>query len=86
MHTVTILYFACIREQMGMAEEQITLPGDITRIDQLIDYLRSRNDAGARAFETKALIRAGLDQNHADLGADIGDAREIAFFPPVTGG
>ncbi len=86
MRTVTVLYFAWIRERMGCSEERLSLDDEIVTLDDLIDHLKARDERGAEAFENRMLVRAGLDQDHASLDTAIGDAREIAFFPPVTGG
>lgn len=86
MARVTVLYFAWVRETMGISEEQLELPDSIKTVRELIDMLRTRDERGHAAFETLALIRAGVDQYHVDLDASLEGAKEIAFFPPVTGG
>ena len=81
-----ILYFARMRQIIGKGEEEIAIPGDVATVSMLIDFLRSRDDAYASAFADPRVIRAAIDQSHAPLDAPIAGAREIAFFPPVTGG
>lgn len=81
-----LLYFARMRQIIGKGEEEIAIPGDVTTVSMLIDFLKSRDDSYASAFADPRIIRAAIDQSHAPLDASIAGAREIAFFPPVTGG
>ena len=81
-----LLYFARMRQIIGKAEENIIIPADVTTVNGLIDFLKDRDDAYASAFADPRIIRAAIDQAHAPLDASIRGAREIAFFPPVTGG
>lgn len=81
-----LLYFAWVRQKVGTPEEDVTLPGDIRDIGALIDWLRARGPGYAAAFEDLKVIRAAIDQEHAPLDAPLCRAREVAFFPPVTGG
>jgi molybdopterin synthase sulfur carrier subunit len=81
-----LLYFARMRQIIGKGEEEIALPAEITTVSMLIDFLKSRDEAYASAFADPRIIRAAIDQTHAPLDAPITGAREIAFFPPVTGG
>lgn len=81
-----LLYFARMRQIIGKAEETIAIPADVTTVSGLIDFLKGRDDAYASAFADPRIIRAAIDQAHAPLDASIRGAREIAFFPPVTGG
>ena len=81
-----VLYFARMRQIIGKSEEDIAIPADITTVSLLIDFLKERDDAYASAFADPRIIRAAIDQAHAPLDASIMGAREIAFFPPVTGG
>ena len=75
-----------MRQIIGKAEENIAIPTDVTTVSGLIDFLKDRDDAYASAFADPRIIRAAIDQAHAPLDASIKGAREIAFFPPVTGG
>ncbi len=83
---VTLRYFAWVRERIGRADEVVELPASIATIADVITWLQSRGPEYAHAFETPAVIRAAIDQAHAKPAAAIAGAREIAFFPPVTGG
>jgi molybdopterin synthase sulfur carrier subunit len=75
-----------MRQVIGKSEEDIVLPDDVTTVSRLIDFLKERDDGYASAFADPRIIRAAIDQAHAPLDASIAGAREIAFFPPVTGG
>jgi molybdopterin synthase sulfur carrier subunit len=83
---VRLMYFAWVRERIGRGHEDVVLPAGIETVAQLIDWLRSRGPEYESAFERADVIRVAIDQTHASATAPIGIAREIAFFPPVTGG
>jgi sulfur-carrier protein len=83
---VTLRYFAWVRERIGVGEEKVVLPDGVGTVGEAIAWLKSRGEGYASAFERADLIRAALDQTHAAHGASLKDAREIAFFPPITGG
>jgi molybdopterin synthase sulfur carrier subunit len=79
-------YFAWVRERIGQSEEEIDLPDGIDDITELMAWLAGRDDGYAAAFAQPEIIRAAIDQEHADHSAPVRDAGEIAFFPPMTGG
>jgi molybdopterin synthase sulfur carrier subunit len=81
-----LLYFARMRQIIGKGEEDLAIPGHVKTVSMLIDFLKSRDEAYASAFADPRIIRAAIDQAHAPLDTPISGAREIAFFPPVTGG
>ncbi|MAB13735.1 molybdopterin converting factor subunit 1 [Parvibaculum sp.] len=81
-----LLYFAWVKQKTGTAEEDVTLPPEVTDVTGLIDWLRRRDEGYEAAFEDLKVIRCAVDQEHADLNASIAGAQEVAFFPPVTGG
>jgi molybdopterin synthase sulfur carrier subunit len=81
-----LLYFAWVKEKVGVTEEQIDPPDGVATIAELIDWLKSRGPEFANAFAKSDVIRAAIDQIHVRHDAKIEGAREIAFFPPVTGG
>lgn len=83
---VQISYFSWVRERMGVAEEQVALPGDVTDLRTLIAWLAARDERGARAFAEPERIRAAIDGTMIGPDAPIAQAREVALFPPVTGG
>jgi sulfur-carrier protein len=81
-----VKYFAWVRERIGKAEETIDPPAGVHTIDDLIAWLAKRDEAYGHAFEKPRVIRAAIDHAHAGPDAIIAGAREIAFFPPMTGG
>jgi len=83
---VRLLYFAWVRERVGKAEEQIDPPASVATVADLMAWLAGRNEQYAYAFENAKVIRAAIDHRHARPEASIAGAREIAFFPPMTGG
>ena len=83
---MNIRYFAWVRERVGVEEETIEVPGSVKTVADLIGHLKSLDDNHALAFEEEDAIRVALDQVHVETDANLGEAREIAFFPPMTGG
>jgi len=81
-----LLYFAWVKEKTGIAAEDIEMPGNVSTVAELMTWLKTRGPEFAHAFERSEVIRAAIDQSHARPDAKIAGAREIAFFPPVTGG
>jgi len=81
-----VKYFAWVRERIGAAEESVEPPADVRTVSDLIDWLSRRGETYAHAFERPAVIRAAIDHAHVKPDAMISGAREIAFFPPMTGG
>ena len=80
------IYFAWVRERIGVAEEEVEPPSDVLTVGDLISWLASRGENYAYAFERASSIRAAIDRTHVKPGALIAGASEIAFFPPMTGG
>ena len=83
---VTFKYFAWVRERIGVAEETAMLPDNVATVGDAIRWLKARGEGYAAAFERESIIRAAVDHAHAQHTASVRGAREIAFFPPVTGG
>ncbi|WP_298813295.1 molybdopterin converting factor subunit 1 [uncultured Sphingomonas sp.] len=81
-----MLYFAWVRERIGVGEEQVSPPAGIATVADLIAWLSSRSDGHAAAFAEPARLRAAVDQAFVPIDTPIAGAREIAIFPPVTGG
>ena len=79
-------YFAWVRERIGKPEEEIDLPPTVKTVDQLIAWLSARGEEYAHAFANPKVVRAAIDQSHVRPDTAIKGAREIAFFPPMTGG
>ena len=83
---VRILYFAWVREKTGKPEEVVDLPPGVGTVQDLVAWLKGRGPEYAEAFARGDVIRAAIDRVHVKPTAAIAGAREIAFFPPVTGG
>lgn len=83
---VRILYFAAIREAIGVDHDVIDLPAHVATPSGLADFLAARGDGYARAFADRTRLRCAVDQKVVRLDAPLGGPMEIAFFPPVTGG
>jgi sulfur-carrier protein len=81
-----LLYFAWVRERIGKTEEEVELPAGVATVGDLVAWLSRRGEEYAHAFENPKIIRAAIDRAHVKPEADIAGAREIAFFPPMTGG
>jgi molybdopterin synthase sulfur carrier subunit len=81
-----VKYFAWVRERIGKAEETIEPPASVRTVEDLITWLTGRGETYAYAFERPRVIRAAIDHAHVKPEAAIAGAREIAFFPPMTGG
>ncbi len=81
-----ILYFAWLREKIGVAEEEVSPPEEVETVGALIDWLRARGPGYQAALCNPKLVRCAIDQEFADADAKIMGAAEIALFPPVTGG
>ena len=79
-----IRYFAWLRERVGTASERVETEADT--VADLIAELRARDEAYDHAFSDAQSIRAAVDQTLVDFDAPLAGAREIAFFPPMTGG
>ena len=81
-----LLYFAWLRDRVGMAEETLHPPGDVTTVGQLIAWLKEQSSGHAAAFADPAIVRCAVNQDYAKIDAAVGPDDEVAFFPPVTGG
>jgi molybdopterin synthase sulfur carrier subunit len=83
---VKVLYFAWLRERVGKTDEEIDPPAGVSTVADLMEWLAGRGEEYAYAFENRKVIRAAIDHAHVKPDTKIGTAREIAFFPPMTGG
>lgn len=81
-----LLYFAWVRERVGVAEEEVALPPGLATVSDLLDWLATRSPGHAAALADRSTVRVGVDQDFANGDTPIARAREIAIFPPVTGG
>ncbi|MFY0679642.1 MAG: molybdopterin converting factor subunit 1 [Thalassovita sp.] len=79
-----VLYFAWVRERIGVAREQITT--EAKTVSELVAELSAREDRYAAAFADLSALRVALDQDLSEFDAPLEGVREVAFFPPMTGG
>lgn len=79
-----VLYFAWLRERIGMAREEVETKA--ATVADLVEELRARGEAHHAAFDDLTALRVAIDKKVAAFDAPLADAREIAFFPPMTGG
>ncbi|MEM9330220.1 MAG: molybdopterin converting factor subunit 1 [Pseudomonadota bacterium] len=82
-----LVYFAWLRERLGVDEEQVVLPEHVKTVGSLFEWLKNRNETFADVFEHDAIIQVAINQKHErNRDAAITEASEIALFPPMTGG
>jgi molybdopterin synthase sulfur carrier subunit len=81
---IEVLYFAWVRERIGLPKENVET-GAAT-VAELVEELRGREERYALAFSDVAALRVALDQELSDFDASLAGVREVAFFPPMTGG
>ena len=81
---VEVLYFAWVRERIGESRE--TVETGAATVAGLVDELRAREQRYALAFEDLSALRVALDQELAEFDSPLDGVREVAFFPPMTGG
>jgi sulfur-carrier protein len=84
--TITLMYFAWVREKVGRGREEVTLPVSVATVADLVAWLKTRGPEYEVAFAKSDVIRAAINQTHVKFSAGLSGAREVAFFPPVTGG
>jgi molybdopterin synthase sulfur carrier subunit len=83
---MNVLYFAWLRQKAGISEEQIEPPASVATVADLLAWLKDRSAGHADALSDLTLVRVAVDQEYVKLDHPIADAREVALFPPVTGG
>ncbi len=81
-----LVYFAWMRERVGKPDEEIEVPADVATVADLITWLKGRDERYQHAFAESGVIRAAIDHVHVRPHAALAGAREVAFFPPMTGG
>lgn len=86
MSSVRLVYFAWVRERIGKDEEEITLPESVVTAGDLLNHLKSLGEEYETALEHRNVIRVAVNQEHVEHRESILGAREIALFPPMTGG
>ncbi|WP_455373088.1 molybdopterin converting factor subunit 1 [Limibacillus halophilus] len=81
-----LLYFAWLRQRIGVGEEEIELPAGIATVGDLIDWLAARGPNYAAALEQREKLRVAVNQEYAQADDPVKAGDEVALFPPVTGG
>ncbi|WP_018700452.1 molybdopterin converting factor subunit 1 [Amorphus coralli] len=81
-----VVYFAWVRERVGLEEEDVEVPAEVKTAGDLVSWLRERSPGHAFALEEPDIIRIAVDRVHAQPDQPIAGAREVALFPPMTGG
>lgn len=81
---IDVLYFAWLRERIGAPSEQIVTKA--ATVEELVEELKARSAAHALAFSDMSAVRVAVDQDLTEMTAQLDGAREVAFFPPMTGG
>ena len=81
---MNVMYFAWVRERIGVPQEMVET--DAATVNDLIAELIAREDRYAAAFADISALRVALDQELSDFDAPLAGVREVAFFPPMTGG
>jgi molybdopterin synthase sulfur carrier subunit len=84
--TVTVLYFAWLRERVGTGSEALILPDKVHTVGDLVAHLASRGGGYASAFDNRKTVRCAVNQEFADPATPVRPGDEVGFFPPVTGG
>ncbi|GGX55745.1 molybdopterin synthase sulfur carrier subunit [Tateyamaria omphalii] len=79
-----VLYFAWVRERIGIPREAVETKA--STVMDLVDELRGREERYAAAFADISALRVAVDQQLTDFDTPLAGAREVAFFPPMTGG
>ncbi len=81
-----LVYFAWVRERIGRTDEDLTLPPEIVTTGDLLGWLRKRGPEYEHALAEPRAIRVAIDRVHARPDTPLAGAREVALFPPMTGG
>lgn len=79
-----VLYFAWVRERIGIPKETVETQAET--VTELVAELKSKEARYEAAFSDLSALRVAIDQKLTDFDAPLRDAREVAFFPPMTGG
>ena len=81
-----LIYFAWVRERIGKPEEDIDLPDSVKTVGDLLQFLKGQGEEYEAALQVPKVIRVAINQEHVEHDELIAGAREIALFPPMTGG
>ncbi len=81
-----LIYFAWVRERIGKPQEDVELPADIATVADLLRWLKARGEGYEQALQYPEVIRVAIDREHVGHDERLEGAREVALFPPMTGG
>ncbi len=81
-----LVYFAWLRERVGIPGESVTPPADVTTVGGLLQWLKARGGGYAEALKDLSVVRVAVNQEYAGPDAPVRPGDEVALFPPVTGG
>jgi sulfur-carrier protein len=81
-----IVYFAWLRDRVGVGEETVTPPHTVTDVNGLIEWLRGRSAGHESALADISVVRVAVNMEYVPHNHPVGENDEVAFFPPVTGG
>ena len=82
--SLSVVYFAWVRERIGQGSEEVETSA--ATVADVVDELRAREERYALAFSDLSALRVAVDQTLVDFDESLDEAREVAFFPPMTGG
>jgi sulfur-carrier protein len=83
---VRVLFFASLREQLGLASEEVEIPNSASTVAGLRLHLMKRGGAWQDVLADMKVVRVAVNQDMAAANAPLNPGDEVAFFPPVTGG
>ena len=81
-----ILYFAWLRTKIGLAEERVAPPAEVTDVASLLRWLKGRGPGYAAALQDLSVVRVAVNQDYVKPSHRLNPDDEVALFPPVTGG
>lgn len=81
-----VLYFAWLRTKIGMAQEEVTPPAEVTDVGALVEWLKGRGPKYAEALANTAVVKVAVNQEYVPYDHRLSAGDEVALFPPVTGG
>ena len=81
-----VLYFAWLKQKVGLAEEELDPPAEVTDVAGLLDWLAARSPRHGDALARRSVVRVAVNQRYAKPADPVGRGDEVALFPPVTGG
>lgn len=84
--SIELCYFAWVREKIGRGQETVSPPDEVATVGELVSWLEDRGPEYQAAFAKRDVIRIAIDQKYVSADAPLQGAKEVAFFPPVTGG